>query len=75
MIFALVSLPLASSAIIYFINHRYDGAQLWDLKLVPGTCLSTCACLREKERESVCVCEKLACGICAFVLYFGVGGL
>ncbi|GAB5034946.1 15-cis-zeta-carotene chloroplastic-like [Nannochloropsis oceanica] len=35
-IFALVSLPLASSAIIYFINHRYDGAQLWDLKLVPG---------------------------------------
>jgi uncharacterized membrane protein len=35
-IFALVSLPLASSAIIYFINHRYDGAQLWDVKLVPG---------------------------------------
>ena len=35
-VFALVSLPLASSAIIYFINHRYDGMQLWDLKLVPG---------------------------------------
>ena len=35
-VFALVSLPLASSAIIYFFNHRYDGMQLWDLKLVPG---------------------------------------
>ena len=36
-VFAFTSLPLASSAIIYFINHRYDGAQLWDVKLVPGT--------------------------------------
>jgi zeta-carotene isomerase len=35
-IFAIVSLPLAFSAIVYFINHRYDGVQLWDLRLVPG---------------------------------------
>lgn len=35
-IFALVSLPLAFSAIVYFINHRYDGMQLWDFRLVPG---------------------------------------
>eukprot|EP00967_Tisochrysis_lutea_P052554 scaffold65173_cov18-Tisochrysis_lutea.AAC.1 len=30
-IFALVSLPLAIVAIVYFINHRYDGMPLWDL--------------------------------------------
>eukprot|EP00798_Chlamydomonas_sp_ICE-L_P014727 gene14727-20771_t len=35
-IFALVSLPLAVVAIVYFINHRYDGVQLWDIKEVPG---------------------------------------
>jgi zeta-carotene isomerase len=35
-IFALVSLPLALSSIVYFINHRYDGIQLWDLRLQPG---------------------------------------
>mmetsp|Transcript_33640 Transcript_33640/g.48807 ORF Transcript_33640/g.48807 Transcript_33640/m.48807 type:complete len:360 (-) Transcript_33640:76-1155(-) len=35
-IFALVSLPLAFSSIVYFINHRYDGIQLWDFRLVPG---------------------------------------
>ncbi|GIL82018.1 hypothetical protein Vretimale_1530 [Volvox reticuliferus] len=35
-IFALVSLPLAVVAIVYFINHRYDGAPLWDLRGVPG---------------------------------------
>lgn len=34
--FALVSLPLASSLIIYFINHRYDGLQLWNWQGVPG---------------------------------------
>ena len=34
--FALVSLPLATSLIIYFFNHRYDGAQLWQLQGVPG---------------------------------------
>lgn len=34
--FALVSLPLAAVLIIYFINHRYDGAQLWNLQGVPG---------------------------------------
>lgn len=28
-VFALVSLPLATTLIIYFFNHRYDGAQLW----------------------------------------------
>ena len=30
-IFAASSLPLAFSCIVYFINHRYDGVQLWDL--------------------------------------------
>lgn len=30
--FALVSLPLATAAIIYFFVHRYDGVQLWQLQ-------------------------------------------
>ena len=34
--FALVSLPLATGLIIYFFNHRYDGAQLWQLQGIPG---------------------------------------
>ncbi|HEY9617981.1 MAG TPA: NnrU family protein [Microcoleaceae cyanobacterium] len=35
-VFALVSLPLATGLIIYFFNHRYDGLQLWQLQGVPG---------------------------------------
>ncbi|NJL35359.1 MAG: hypothetical protein HC899_00390 [Leptolyngbyaceae cyanobacterium SM1_4_3] len=35
-LFALVSLPLATILIIYFINHRYDGLQLWQLQGIPG---------------------------------------
>jgi uncharacterized membrane protein len=35
-LFALVSLPLATILIIYFFNHRYDGAQLWQVQGVPG---------------------------------------
>lgn len=35
-IFALVSIPLASVLIIYFINHRYDGLRLWNVQGVPG---------------------------------------
>lgn len=35
-LFALVSLPLATVLIIYFINHRYDGWQLWNLQSTPG---------------------------------------
>lgn len=34
-VFALVSLPLAVILITYFINHRYDGAQLWNLQGYP----------------------------------------
>mmetsp|Transcript_8809 Transcript_8809/g.20591 ORF Transcript_8809/g.20591 Transcript_8809/m.20591 type:complete len:229 (+) Transcript_8809:2-688(+) len=34
--FGVVSLPLAVSCVVFFINHRYDGAALWDFKLVPG---------------------------------------
>jgi uncharacterized membrane protein len=34
--FALVSIPFATVLIIYFINHRYDGAQLWNLQGVHG---------------------------------------
>lgn len=35
-LFALVSLPLAIVLVIYFINHRYDGWQLWQLQGVTG---------------------------------------
>lgn len=35
-LFALVSLPLATILIIYFFNHRYDGAQLWQVQGIPG---------------------------------------
>ena len=31
-LFAGVSLPLAFSALMYFINHRYDGPALWNLR-------------------------------------------
>ncbi|NET47203.1 MAG: hypothetical protein F6K09_00185, partial [Merismopedia sp. SIO2A8] len=31
-LFALVSIPFATVLIIYFFNHRYDGAQLWMLQ-------------------------------------------
>lgn len=35
-LFAGTSLPLALTMIVYFINHRYDGLQLWQLQDVPG---------------------------------------
>jgi uncharacterized membrane protein len=35
-LFAGVSLPLAVVLIIYFINHRYDGLQLWQVQAFPG---------------------------------------
>ncbi|GKV06347.1 hypothetical protein SLEP1_g18247 [Rubroshorea leprosula] len=35
-LFAAVSLPLSLSTILYFINHRYDGLQLWQLQNTPG---------------------------------------
>lgn len=35
-LFALVSLPLATVLIIYFFNHRYDGYQLWQVQGVLG---------------------------------------
>ena len=35
-LFAGVSLPLAVVLIIYFINHRYDGLQLWQVQGIPG---------------------------------------
>ncbi len=35
-LFALVSIPLASGLIIYFIHHRYDGLRLWNVQGVPG---------------------------------------
>jgi uncharacterized membrane protein len=34
-IFALVSLPLATILTIYFFNHRYDGLQLWQVQGLP----------------------------------------
>ncbi|XP_051118234.1 15-cis-zeta-carotene isomerase, chloroplastic-like isoform X2 [Andrographis paniculata] len=35
-LFAAVSLPLAVTTVVYFINHRYDGMQLWQLQGVAG---------------------------------------
>ncbi|KAG4157588.1 hypothetical protein ERO13_D02G071700v2 [Gossypium hirsutum] len=35
-LFAGVSLPLAVSTVVYFINHRYNGVQLWQLQNGPG---------------------------------------
>ncbi|KAF7837073.1 15-cis-zeta-carotene isomerase, chloroplastic [Senna tora] len=35
-LFAGISLPLAVSTVVYFINHRYDGLQLWQVQNVPG---------------------------------------
>lgn len=35
-LFAGLSLPLAVSTVVYFISHRYDGVQLWQLQSVPG---------------------------------------
>lgn len=35
-LFAGISLPLAVSTVVYFINHRYDGLQLWQLQDAPG---------------------------------------
>lgn len=31
-LFALVSLPLAIAAVVYFIDHRYDGVPLWNVR-------------------------------------------
>lgn len=35
-LFAGISLPLAVSTVVYFINHRYDGVQLWQVQSFPG---------------------------------------
>ncbi|MGF1491859.1 MAG: NnrU family protein, partial [Microcoleaceae cyanobacterium] len=35
-LFALVSLPLATVLIIYFFNHRYDGLRLLNVQGMPG---------------------------------------
>eukprot|EP00803_Ostreobium_quekettii_P010293 evm.model.scf_1207.7 EVM.evm.TU.scf_1207.7 scf_1207:38573-45062(-) len=35
-LFGVVSLPLAVVTVVYFINHRYQGSQLWMLQDVPG---------------------------------------
>ena len=35
-LFALVSIPFAAVLVVYFIRHRYDGLQLWNLQGVPG---------------------------------------
>jgi hypothetical protein len=40
-IFALVSLPLATAAVVYFINHRYDGVPLWNLRYVVALFIAT----------------------------------
>lgn len=35
-LFALVSIPFATILIVYFFNHRYDGAQIWMVQGLPG---------------------------------------
>ncbi|TKY47785.1 15-cis-zeta-carotene isomerase [Spatholobus suberectus] len=35
-LFAGISLPLAVTTVVYFINHRYDGLQLWQFQNAPG---------------------------------------
>ena len=35
-VFAMASLPLALSCIVYFINHRYEGVQLWNFRDEPA---------------------------------------
>eukprot|EP01024_Parvocaulis_polyphysoides_P055755 TRINITY_DN5760_c1_g1_i1.p1 TRINITY_DN5760_c1_g1~~TRINITY_DN5760_c1_g1_i1.p1 ORF type:complete len:351 (-),score=43.91 TRINITY_DN5760_c1_g1_i1:161-1213(-) len=35
-LFAGISLPLATLALFYFINHRYDGIELWNFRGVAG---------------------------------------
>lgn len=35
MLFAALSLPLALLAVVYFINHRYDGMALWSVRGMP----------------------------------------
>ena len=35
MLFASLSLPLALLAVVYFINHRYDGTPLWNVRGQP----------------------------------------
>eukprot|EP00741_Cyanophora_paradoxa_P009828 tig00001629_g9520.t1 len=35
-LFALFSLPMAGALITYFLVHRYDGVQLWQLQGIPG---------------------------------------
>ncbi len=35
-IFALLSIPLATILIVYFFNHRYDGLQLWQVQGIAG---------------------------------------
>nr|ARQ20762.1 15-cis-zeta-carotene isomerase [Osmanthus fragrans] len=35
-LFAGTAVPLALSTVVYFINHRYDGVQLWQLQGVPA---------------------------------------
>ena len=34
-LFALVSIPFATTLIVYFFNHRYDGAVLWQVQGEP----------------------------------------
>lgn len=34
--FALVSIPFATILVVYFIRHRYDGLQLWNVQGSPG---------------------------------------
>lgn len=36
LIFALISISLAVLLLIYFLNHRYDGVQLWSFQDVPA---------------------------------------
>ncbi|CAB1119333.1 unnamed protein product [Ectocarpus sp. CCAP 1310/34] len=41
-LFGVVSLPLAVTAVAYFINHRYDGVQLWNIKVANAAHIPHC---------------------------------
>ncbi|KAG0456443.1 hypothetical protein HPP92_024231 [Vanilla planifolia] len=56
-LFAGVSLPLALSSIVYFINHRYDGAQLWQIQ-VSLVCTSLCGS-HPSSPSSFCIHRRL----------------
>lgn len=58
-IFAFASLPLAIAAVMFFINHRYDGVPLWNIRCVcgwahrlPTNAAAAAGCLHKQARAA-----------------------